>query len=459
LPPVGPTSVLAGFIYEYTCVTRGPEGESLVVTIGWDDGSSEELPPITCIAGDTVRERLVSWEPGTKKPRVRVRDLASGRFSRWAEGAPVEAVEMTGRGWRRTYDGHRIKSVARALDGGLVVCMDRPQVARADSMGNLLWAGDYDSLMYEGMSVRQTSDAGYILLSCETGIWFPAGLDLARLDKNGNLRWHRQYRAGANGELGGMYGRVALPTPDNGYIVAGSTMLMKTDSCGDSLWAIECGADDVVLTADGNYMACGRGATLTKVTPLGQVLWLREVRPLYYSACAMQELADGGFVLGGRKWNSSDRDSAYVARTDAEGRLLWERFLPGLYDSELFDVAPASDGGFFLAGATAWDELGYLARLDARGNLAWQRVTELGCECLYALLPTADAGSIAGGGYWQGTFRGAALFRVDRNGGIGPINHEPGLPAGAGIRSKAQTAQRATAERPRAAMRGERGIR
>jgi hypothetical protein len=235
---------------------------------------------------------------------------------------------------------------------------------------------------------------------------------------------------------------------------------MKTDSCGDSLWAIECGAEDVVATSDGNYAACGWGATLTKVTPNGEVLWQRQIRPWPHNVTSLCELKEGGFLLGGTVgWY----ESAYVARTSADGAVLWETRLPGMDGTRLYDVAQARDGDLILAGSTIFPCVSFLARLDADGGLRWQMVPESECNCLYGLVSTPDNGCIAAGGMWNGwfdrTWDGAIIQKVDEHGGTGPAGRGAGFPDGVGARGGARTAQRARAERLRSAMRGERGIR
>jgi hypothetical protein len=117
------------------------------------------------------------------------------------------------------------------------------------------------------LSVRQTSDGGYIV----TGITysFGAGGDifLIKTGANGNIQWAKTYGGGGSEEASSV-----RQTSDGGYIVAGRTyyfgaggdiFLIKTDANGNVQWAKTYGgtgldwAFSVQQTSDGGYIVTG----------------------------------------------------------------------------------------------------------------------------------------------------------------------------------------------------------
>jgi hypothetical protein len=93
-----------------------------------------------------------------------------------------------------------------------------------------------------------------------------------------------------------------------------------------------------------------------------------------FSACA---LADGGYLF------SSSIASEYVGskdvlliKTDAAGKILWQKKYGGTGDEEANKIRQTADGGFILAGSTtSFNENMdiYLLKLDASGTVQWAR--------------------------------------------------------------------------------------
>lgn len=88
----------------------------------------------------------------------------------------------------------------------------------------------------------------------------------------------------------------------------------------------------------------------------------------------LRELAGGGFILAGHKqdWPSITSD-AWLIRVDADGRKLWEKTFgsPTVSDAA-YSVAPASDGGYWVAGVDGAGNLGsqdgWVIKTDGQGK-------------------------------------------------------------------------------------------
>jgi len=174
----------------------------------------------------------------------------------------------------------------------------------------------------------------------------------------------------------------------------------------------------------------------------------KKLQPVLQEAFSVRLVGDDGYILVGTVPVGSCEDSLLLVRVSSDGSLLWRRAYFGLYGTVGWDVGLAQDGGYFAGGLTCDFGFFYLARFDAVGNSIWQRVLSY-CDGWIenaSVLPTADNGCLFPGED-EG---GAALWKVDENGGIGPTGFE----AGAGIRVGPRTAQRARAERLRSAVRG-----
>ena len=144
-------------------------------------------------------------------------------------------------------------------------------------------------------------------------------------------------------------------TSDKGYILVGTTSsfgqgeasvyMIKTDSLGNHKWSsVQGGAQNdhgyaVELTYDHGFFVAG------------------------YS---------NSFYSG----NSYDY-SAYYFKTDANGTLLWQKFVDNGANSFIYGVCPVSDSGFILCGqtyATAnYSSDAYLIRVDKNGDTLWTR--------------------------------------------------------------------------------------
>jgi hypothetical protein len=159
-------------------------------------------------------------------------------------------------------------------------------------------------------------------------------------------------------------------TSDGGYILSGSSygngtggtdaMLTKTDSAGNLQWS-------KIYGGTGNELA------------------------IYVKA-----VPGGGYVFSGETFSNDPAGDAFIARTDANGNLLWwKNYGTAGYDIA-YDIKPLSDGTFIVSGlvespTASFDA--FLLHADANGDTLWTRTfSGPGLEHAVKVIPTSDNG-------------------------------------------------------------------
>lgn len=223
------------------------------------------------------------------------------------------------------------------------------------------------------------------------------------------------------------FGAEVIQTPDDGFLVAGTTgsfgvesgqiLLFKTDPNGYVEWRRFYGdqfADQAVSmepTADGNLIIVGNTETIDssyqmyalKMTFDGDTIWTRNYGGSDWDFCRqVAALPDGGFALFGQSFNSGDADFSLV-RINADGDLLWTKTYGGPLEESGESIALAFDGGFYLAGHTESYGEGmrdmFVVRTDADGDTLWTETFGGPLDDLcYSVAETIDSGYVLAGG-------------------------------------------------------------
>jgi hypothetical protein len=140
----------------------------------------------------------------------------------------------------------------------------------------------------------------------------------------------------------------------------------------------------VEQTTDKGYIAVGTNSsfyyTLTRADSNGQIQWQTTLfRPSSYSFgpairnLGVVQTTDGGYAVVGHAYSLSTRYDVYLAKTNPNGNILWERALGGAGDQWGRSLQQTADGGFIVAGDTGWYQSVYLVKTDGSGNMAWER--------------------------------------------------------------------------------------
>lgn len=247
---------------------------------------------------------------------------------------------------------------------------------RTDGDGNLQWEKTFGGSFWDwGTSVQQTTDGGYIV----TGMTEPSGMGdwdafLLKTDSSGEYEWLQIF--GAENYDNGMSVR---QTSDGGYIVLADTYsygagssdfwLIKTNSSGDSLWTKTFGgtgterSHSVRQTADGGYILAGDTRSygagdydvwLIKTDDDGNTVWSKTFGGAEEDCgCSVQQINDGGYIVAGytESFGAGNFD-VWLIRTDDDGDTVWSKTVGGENLDRGRSVDLTTDGGFIIAGTT-----------------------------------------------------------------------------------------------------------
>ncbi|RCR70529.1 hypothetical protein [Larkinella punicea] len=219
-------------------------------------------------------------------------------------------------------------------------------VVRLNSIGGIVWQKTLGGTGYEAATaITTTADGGFVLTGQtssndgdvsgnhggQSDAW------VVKLSGSGNVVWQRA--------LGGSSTQVDIalaitPTSDNGYTIAGTT----SSDDGD------------VLGNHGRY-----DAWVVQLNDQGKFIWQKTLGGAGDDiANAITTTADGGFLVAGST-NSNDGDvsgfhggilDVWVVKLTRLGQLSWQKPLGGTDEESVFGIAPASDGGYVMAGYT-----------------------------------------------------------------------------------------------------------
>jgi hypothetical protein len=364
-----------------------------------------------------------------------------------------------------------VRAVRQTMDGGYIVAGGTNStdgdvmgyhgdwdfwVVKLDAAGGLVWqkclgGSDYDF----AYTVQQTADGGYIVAgesrSSDGDVtknqgW--ADFWVVKLDAAGGLVWQK-----ALGGAGWDRATAVQQTADGGYVVAGYTYSNSGDVTGNrgsgDFWMVKLDAagnlvrqkclggtsyDEAFamhLTTDGGYIMVGRTFSnngdvkgnhgdwdcwVVKVDATGNLVWQKCLGGTGYDeANAVQQTADGGYIVVGETWSKGGDVSGlrgeqdiWVVKLDAAGNLVWQKCLGGSYWDWAYAVQQTTNGGYIVAGFTNsndgdisgnhgyWDF--WMVKLDAAGGLVWQKcLGGTAADEAHAVQQTADGGYIVAG--------------------------------------------------------------
>ena len=205
------------------------------------------------------------------------------------------------------------------------------------------------------VALEQMPDGGYILgchsssgISGDKTVHYGAfDFWVLRLDASGNKVWEATLGGTGYEQLRG-----ASPTPNGGVILVGNS---ASPPSGNKTAPLLGQKNIWVVLLDGE----------------GNKLWDKSFAEAYAEAAAVECTSDGGFLVGGRIFSTTNLLDIFLVRLDASGNRLWERTFGTASPEGLSDLRKTSDDGFILAGAVNRDL--WIIRIDTDGNKLWDR--------------------------------------------------------------------------------------
>ncbi|QRR02450.1 CBM96 family carbohydrate-binding protein [Dyadobacter sandarakinus] len=362
--------------------------------------------------------------------------------------------------WSRLYSkpgDDKFTSIMNTADGGYVVAGENTsklpgdlgyldfRLTKVSATGALQWEQSFGGNKHDqDTRVALAPDGGYLLAGTSRSnksrdksendralspdnagdFW------IIKLSKDGTKQWEKTI-GGDNQDLL----KAVSPTPDGGYLLAGSTLsgtsgekktaskgsydfwLVKIDGNGNVQWdksfggtgddqlsamkltsdgVIIGGTSDSPLGADKTRQAFGKNDFwLVKVTFNGDKIWDKTIGGNDTDVLTDLEItSDGGFIIcgnsrsgisGNKSKKSLGLDDYWVVKTDALGNVQWDNALGGTSYDYASSVIPLPEGGYAVSGYSYSRLNGnktaplkglycvWLIRLDASGTMVWNQ--------------------------------------------------------------------------------------
>jgi hypothetical protein len=309
--------------------------------------------------------------------------------------------------WQNLYGGpnHEVfRDIKQTTDGGYITVgvwnSTSHWLVKLDANGQEQWnvtALPNVTLWPRCYIVEQTKDGGYVTAGCGEDSAAIIGYNrcIWKADKDGNTEWLKIYDDPLHG-----YHMSIKQTSDDGYIVSGEIEVTQTDH-------------DVLLF---------------KTDPSGNVEWqhIWSFGNLEDQAYAVEQTADGGYILEGKTERSTTDAQLLVIKTDAQGNITWNKTYGGrfLEWTQSNDILMASDGGYYFLAET--NSLGagnndmWLVKTDANGNEQWNRTFGGKYYDMSGGLYFADDGNIliTGSTHSFTTYGDGFIIKIDPQGNI-----------------------------------------
>jgi uncharacterized delta-60 repeat protein len=258
--------------------------------------------------------------------------------------------------WQYTYGSNGLdeaRSIQQTTDGGYIVAGLTASfgaggydawVLKLNADGSIAWENTYGGNNDDNAnSIQQTADGGYIVAG-RTYSLSTVSYDawVLKLNADGSIAWQKSY-----GDIGTDEAKSIQQTADGGYIVAGIT-----DSFG-----------------------AGNGdAWVLKLNAYGSVVWQNTYGGINVDeARSVQQTADGGYIVAGGTSSFGASSDAWVLKLNVDGSIVWQNTYGGAGYADIANaIQQTADGGYIVAGQTGLGAGSYDAlvmKLDQNGGI------------------------------------------------------------------------------------------
>jgi len=221
--------------------------------------------------------------------------------------------------------------------------ISNPMITMLNKSGKVVWTKLLPPRGYSGLNtIVEVSLREYVILTYR----YP-NLLLRKIDELGQITHNKLYE-----KPGYVYGdRLLQKSHDGGLLLAGEY---------------------------NRNIGAGPGTFLTKLNAAGSVLWNKEFDSSYGLVRSMAVTQDHGIILIGEKYFEENQNTDLILlKTDQHGGILWSKILGNSDEDERGrSIAPATDGGFVIAGQSANRKLSdyeaFFVKSDNAGNLQWR---------------------------------------------------------------------------------------
>jgi len=209
-----------------------------------------------------------------------------------------------------------------------------------------------------------------------------------------------------------------------------SSMVIRTDINGDTLWVVGFSSDTVPVssggmlnastvtnsidtTTDGGFIISGSdgGAILVKLNASGVIQWTKRYKASGGGGLGVDahQTSDGGYMVAGSRIGASGNNDFWLIKTDLNGDTLWTRTYDTGENDALRAMNLTTDGGCIMGGTQYVNSPGYhkflMMKISPSGSLDFSKTysSSFGGTNMYLtdIIQTSDLNYIAVGGGTQ----------------------------------------------------------
>tara|TARA_B110000908_G_C10179118_1_gene414742 strand:- start:39 stop:1214 length:1176 start_codon:yes stop_codon:yes gene_type:complete len=216
--------------------------------------------------------------------------------------------------WENNDDFPSLWYLIETNNGDLIgTGFDNMILYRYTSNGDFIWSEDYFTGTHTSRGLILTNDDGIVIVgktNSNKGV-------LIKVDSEGEILWNEEYQY----DDFQTFFYKGVETPDNGFIITGSTnisdddehyqaLVIKTNSFGEEQWAEQFEFDDdesyvggIFCTSDNGYIFTGGHADdmmwIVKLDASADTLWTMEFGNTHGGGASIIQTDDDGYVIAG----------------------------------------------------------------------------------------------------------------------------------------------------------------